>query len=176
MKKLVRFLILGALLLSLTACTIDNPFKDDDDDYSRSRDRRTSSPSPSPSDNEKDPIDDEATPKPSVAPIEGVFNVGETVTVQGEPFYVLEASDDSMGTVTLIAMYNLDKNGNKQVPNGSKGDTDVEFCNEEYWVDKAETYYEKNGTESYKFCINDVKGYSSGDAIGKSKNWSSVKI
>lgn len=172
MKKVLRVLILFTMLFALTACTIDNPFKDDDDNYSRTRDRKSSSPSPSPSDSGSNP-GDVSTPKPSVAPISGVYNVGEKVTVNGEPFYVLEASDDSMGTVVLLAVYNLDKEGNKQLPDATNEETKVDFCSEVYWQDRAKAYYDKNGRDGEKFCINDVKGYVKGDAMYKAKEYAS---
>ena len=105
------------------------------------------------------------------------YNIGDVVTVKGEKFYVLEASDKSDNEVVLFAYYNLTKDGKKQAPNASVADTKVEFSSEVYWKKAADDYYKSwaNGDDYLNgktyLDLNDLNGNSAGDAITKAREY-----
>lgn len=72
------------------------------------------------------------------------YTVGQEVTVGGENFYVLESSDASQDTVTLLAKYNLNQAGTAQAPNAACGDTACVFSNTNYWSSVHAIYYDSN--------------------------------
>ena len=100
------------------------------------------------------------------------YAVGQEVTVGGESFYVLEASDASQSTVTLLAKYNLNKAGTAQAPNASQEDTAVAFSSTNYWASAHASYTDWS---TKKLDINTVSGETSGDAIYKAKAYATSK-
>ena len=67
------------------------------------------------------------------------YFIGEEVTIGTEKFYVLENSNTSKSTVTLLAKYNLDKNPNSstgkysQKANADESSTGCAFASTNYW-------------------------------------------
>ena len=100
------------------------------------------------------------------------YVVGQEVTVGGESFYVLEASDASQSTVTLLAKYNLNTAGTAQAPNASYNDTKCAFSSTNYW---ASTHAAYTDWSTKKLDINEVSGETSGDAIYKAKAYATSK-
>ena len=92
------------------------------------------------------------------------YTVGQTVTVGGEEFYVLEDSDTAQSTVTLFAKYNLNKAGTAQAPDATKEDTNVPFSSNGYW--KAAHQGDNNRLDLYA-----NNGEVLGDAIYKAKTY-----
>ena len=80
----------------------------------------------------------------SSTPTYTAYVIGQEVTVGGESFYVLENSDATQSSVTLLAKYNLNQAGTAQAPNAAYGDTAVRFSNKKYWASKHATYYDAN--------------------------------
>ena len=86
----------------------------------------------------------------SVTPTQtnAAYVIGQEVTVGGESFYVLENSDATQSSVTLLAKYNLNTAGTAQAPNAAYGDTAVRFSNTNYWgqgtPSRWSTYYDAN--------------------------------
>ena len=108
------------------------------------------------------------TPTPVVTTCE----VGQEVIVGGENFYVIESSDESQSTVTLLAKYNLNQAGTLQVPNASQDDTKCVFSNNNYWTS---TYNAYTDWSTKKLDINTISGEQSGDAIYKAKQYAILK-
>ena len=86
--------------------------------------------------------------------------IGDEVTVGGEPFYVLEW-DNNCDTVNLISKYNLNKAGTAQ-ENAAYGTTACAFSSTNYW---------KSSVTSSPFNLNDFIGYTETDVIGKAKSY-----
>ena len=100
------------------------------------------------------------------------YVVGQEVTVGEESFYVLEASDASQSTVTLLAKYNLNKDGTAQAPNASTSATGVPFSSTKYWASAHAAYTD---WASKNLDINTVSGEVEGDAIYKAKAYATSK-
>lgn len=100
------------------------------------------------------------------------YAVGQEVTVGGESFYVLEASDSTQSTVTLLAKYNLNQAGTAQAPNASYNDTKCVFSSDNYWASAHASYTDWS---TKKLDINTVSGETSGDAIYKAKAYATSK-
>lgn len=101
-----------------------------------------------------------------------VYSIGQEVTVGGESFYVLEASDSTQSTVTLLAKYNLNLAGTAQAPNASYEDTKSVFSSTNYW---ASAYSKYTDWSIKKLDINTVSGEVAGDAIYKAKAYATAK-
>ena len=146
MKK--KILILAFILFLVTGCTINNPsrFLNKKDEPTTTKQTTTKK-----KDNNLPAVDME-------------LNVGETVKVKNEYFYVLEKSDKTQGAVVLISKYNLTKDGSKQAPNAKRDDYAVEFSSSAYWIDAASSYKD---WDNVKFNVNDLTGYVVGDAMYK---------
>ena len=72
------------------------------------------------------------------------YNIGDEITIEGENFYVIEESDSSKDTLTLLAKYNLNIAGTAQI-NASSTETACAFSNTNYW--SSETTYPVNLNE-----------------------------
>lgn len=94
------------------------------------------------------------------------YNIGEEVIVDEESFYVLEASDSSTATVTLLAKFNLNLEGIAQ-SNETYSRTACVFSNTAYWLDIDGITYPYN--------LNGVTTDVSTDAINKAKNYAISK-
>ena len=90
--------------------------------------------------------------------------IGDEVTVGGEQFYVLEW-DNNCDTVNLISKYNLNKEGTAQ-QDAAYGTTACAFSSTNYW---------SSSFTSSPFNLNDFKGYTATDAIGKAKSYGRSK-
>ncbi|MDD6244932.1 MAG: hypothetical protein PUB03_04670 [bacterium] len=88
-------------------------------------------------------------------------SIGDEVTVGGEKFYVL-GWDNNRDTVDLIAKYNLNSSGTAQ----SSSSVTVVFSSTNYW---------SSSFTSSPFNLNDVIGFTSTDALGKSKSYGRSK-
>ena len=99
------------------------------------------------------------------------YTVGQRVSIGTEEFYVLEDSDNTQSTVTLLAKYNLNQAGTEQAPNASYEDTACAFSSTYYWeaVDNAF----EDWVNSYP-SLNNISGYSDGDAMAKAKNYAKL--
>ena len=103
------------------------------------------------------------------APTYTAYTIGDTVTVNGESFYVLENSDTSQAEVTLLAKYNLNQAGTAQAPNAEYDeDTACVFSSTNYWVTAYAAYTDWS---TKKLDINIVRGEVAGDAIYKAKQY-----
>ena len=100
------------------------------------------------------------------------YAVGQEVTVGGESFYVLEASDSTQSTVTLLAKYNLNQAGTAQAPNASYNDTKCVFSSDNYWASAHASYTDWS---TKRLDINEVSGEVEGDAIYKAKAYATSK-
>ena len=100
------------------------------------------------------------------------YSIGQEVIVGGERFYVLEDSDSSQSTVTLLAKYNLNKEGTAQAPNANCEDTAAVFSSDKYWASAFAAY--TDWSTDY-FDINTVSGEVEGDAIYKAKAYATSK-
>ena len=90
--------------------------------------------------------------------------IGDEVTVGGEQFYVLEW-DNNCDTVNLISKYNLNTAGTAQ-QNAEDKTTACAFSSTNYW---------SSSFTSSPFNLNDFKGYTATDAIGKAKSYGRSK-
>lgn len=72
------------------------------------------------------------------------YNIGDEITIEGENFYVIEESDSSKETLTVLAKYNLNIAGTAQI-NASSTETACAFSNTNYW--SSETTYPVNLNE-----------------------------
>ena len=113
----------------------------------------------------------EGSSSSSASNTQTAYAVGDEVTVGGESFYVLEASDASQSTVTLLAKYNLNQAGTAQAPNASD-DTKCAFSSTNYWASAWNAYTDWS---TKKLDINEVSGEVSGDAIYKAKAYATSK-
>ena len=114
----------------------------------------------------------EGSSSSSASNTQTAYAVGNEVTVGGESFYVLEASDASQSTVTLLAKYNLNQAGTAQAPNASYDDTKCAFSSTNYWASAWNAYTDWS---TKKLDINEVSGEVSGDAIYKAKAYATSK-
>ena len=114
----------------------------------------------------------EGSSSSSASNTQTAYAVGDEVTVGGESFYVLEASDASQSTVTLLAKYNLNQAGTAQAPNASYNDTKCAFSSTNYWESAWNAYTDWS---TKKLDINEVSGEVSGDAIYKAKAYATSK-
>ena len=114
----------------------------------------------------------EGSSSSSASNTQTAYAVGDEVTVGGESFYVLEASDASQSTVTLLAKYNLNQAGTAQAPNASYDDTKCAFSSTNYWASAWNAYTDWS---TKKLDINEVSGEVSGDAIYKAKAYATSK-
>ena len=152
-KKIVLSLLIMISLFMATGCEVNNPFKSKNDNSNKSNPVSTATPKPTSSD---------------IPPVDKNLKIGEEVAVKGEPFYVFESSDNTKGTVVLIAKYNLTKDGTKQAPNATRNETVVEFSSEAYWLEEAKNYKD---WDKANFDLNNVNGNSKGDAITKARDY-----
>ena len=90
--------------------------------------------------------------------------IGDTVTVEGEQFYVLEW-DNNSDTVDLISKYNLNTAGTAQ-QNATYSTTACVFSSTNYW---------KSSFTSSPFNLNDFIGFTETDALGKAKSYGRSK-
>ena len=90
--------------------------------------------------------------------------IGDTVTVGGEQFYILEW-DNNSDTVDLISKYNLNTAGTAQ-QNATYGTTACIFSSTNYW---------KGSYTSSPFNLNDFMGFTKTDALGKAKSYGRSK-
>ena len=90
--------------------------------------------------------------------------IGDTVTVGGEQFYVLEW-DNNSDTVDLISKYNLNTAGTAQ-QNAAPSTTACAFSSTNYW---------SSSFTSSPFNLNDVIGFTETDALGKAKSYGRSK-
>ena len=90
--------------------------------------------------------------------------IGSTVTVGGEEFYVLKW-DENSDTVDLISKYNLNTAGNAQ-QNADYSTTACVFSSTNYW---------KSSFTSDPFNLNDFIGFTETDALGKAKSYGRSK-
>ena len=90
-------------------------------------------------------------------------SIGDEVTVGGEQFYVLEW-DNNSDVVTLMAKYNLNRAGTAQ-QDASTSVTGSKFSDTNYWSNET----------SYPLNLNDYIGFSSTDALGKTKSYGRSK-
>ena len=90
--------------------------------------------------------------------------IGDTVTVGGEQFYVLEW-DNNSDTVDLISKYNLNTSGTAQ-QNATYSTTACVFSSTNYW---------KSSFTSSPFNLNDFIGFTETDALGKVKSYGRSK-
>ncbi len=90
--------------------------------------------------------------------------IGDTVTVGGEQFYVLEW-DNNSDTVDLISKYNLNKEGTVQ-QNATYSTTACAFSSTNYW---------SSSFTSSPFNLNDFIGFKETDALGKAKSYGRSK-
>ena len=90
--------------------------------------------------------------------------IGSTVTVGGEQFYVLKW-DENSDTVDLISKYNLNTAGNAQ-QNADYSTTACVFSSTNYW---------KSSFTSSPFNLNDFMGFTETDALGKAKSYGRSK-
>ena len=93
-----------------------------------------------------------------------VHKIGDTVTVGGEQFYVLEW-DNNSDTVDLISKYNLNTAGTAQ-QNATYSTTACVFSSTNYW---------KSSFTSSPFNLNDFIGFTETDALGKAKSYGRSK-
>ena len=64
------------------------------------------------------------------------YAAAQEVMVDGDQFFVLSTDDDeTKGTVTLLAKYNLNQAGTAQAPDATDAETGVGFSSINYWVD-----------------------------------------
>ena len=91
-------------------------------------------------------------------------DIGDEVTVGGEQFYVLNW-DNNLNTVDLISKYNLNTEGTAQ-QNAAYETTACAFSSTNYW---------SSSFTSSPFNLNDFKGYTATDAIGKAKSYGRSK-
>ena len=90
--------------------------------------------------------------------------IGDTVTVEGEQFYVLEW-DNRSDKVDLISKYNLNTAGTAQ-QNASYKTTGCVFSSTNYW---------KGSYTNSPFNLNDCIGFTETDALGKAKSYGRSK-
>ena len=90
--------------------------------------------------------------------------IGDTVTVGGEQFYVLEW-DNNSDTVDLISKYNLNTAGTAQ-QNATYSTTACAFSSTNYW---------SSSFTSSPFNLNDFIGFTETDALGKAKSYGRSK-
>ena len=90
--------------------------------------------------------------------------IGDTVTVGGEQFYVLEW-DNNSDTVDLISKYNLNTAGTAQ-QNATYKTTGCVFSSTNYW---------SSSYTSEPFNLNDFIGFTEKDALGKAKSYGRSK-
>ena len=90
--------------------------------------------------------------------------IGDTVTVGGEQFYVLEW-DNNSDTVDLISKYNLNTAGTAQ-QNATYSTTACAFSSTNYW---------SSSFTSDPFNLNDFIGFTETDALGKAKSYGRSK-
>ena len=90
--------------------------------------------------------------------------IGDTVTVDGEQFYVLEW-DNNSDTVDLISKYNLNTAGTAQ-QNATYSTTACAFSSTNYW---------SSSFTSSPFNLNDFIGFKETDALGKAKSYGRSK-
>ena len=90
--------------------------------------------------------------------------IGDTVTVGGEEFYVLEW-DNNSDTVDLISKYNLNTAGTAQ-QNATYSTTACAFSSTAYW---------SSSFTSSPFNLNDFIGFTETDALGKVKSYGRSK-
>ena len=90
--------------------------------------------------------------------------IGDTVTVGGEQFYVLEW-DNNSDTVDLISKYNLNTAGTAQ-QNATIKTTGCAFSSTNYW---------SSSFTSSPFNLNDFIGFTETDALGKAKSYGRSK-
>ena len=92
--------------------------------------------------------------------------IGDTVTVGGEQFYVLEW-DNNSDTVDLISKYNLNTSGTaQQNATSSTSTTACAFSSTAYW---------SSSFTSSPFNLNDFIGFKETDALGKAKSYGRSK-
>ena len=90
--------------------------------------------------------------------------IGDTVTVGGEQFYVLEW-DNNSDTVDLISKYNLNTAGTAQ-QNATYSTTECAFSSTNYWW---------SSFTSSPFNLNDFIGFTETDVLGKAKSYGRSK-
>ena len=90
--------------------------------------------------------------------------IGSTVTVGGEEFYVLKW-DKNSDTVDLISKYNLNTAGTAQ-QNATNKTTACAFSSTNYW---------SSSFTSSPFNLNDFIGFTETDALGKAKSYGRSK-
>ena len=90
--------------------------------------------------------------------------IGDTVTVGGEQFYVLEW-DNRSDKVDLISKYNLNTAGTAQ-QNATYSTTGCSFSSINYW---------SSSFTSNPFNLNDFIGFTETDALGKAKSYGRSK-
>ena len=95
------------------------------------------------------------------------YLVGQEVSVGGENFYVIEASDSLKSTVTLLAKYNLNKAGTAQLPDADGINTAAKFSSSYFWEFELDGY----DWSKENFNINTSCGGSAGDAIWKAYDY-----
>ena len=93
-----------------------------------------------------------------------VHEIGDTVTVGGEEFYVLKW-DNRSDKVDLISKYNLNTAGTAQ-QNATYSTTACAFSSRAYW---------SSSFTSSPFNLNDFIGFKETDALGKAKSYGRSK-
>ena len=93
------------------------------------------------------------------------YNIGDEVTVGGENFYVIEASDENTSTVTLLSKYNLNTAGTAQ-ENATSSTTACGFSSTNYW---------SSSFTSDPFNLNNIETSVATDAINKAKTYATAK-
>lgn len=110
---------------------------------------------------------------------ESNLSIGQEVSVGRERFYVLENSNSTQSTVTLLSKYNLHKNGTAQAPNSDLKDTSCLFSSTNYWKDTWDAHKDEWDLGCYGpinvLDLNKVSGEAPGDAIYKAKQYAVSK-
>ena len=94
------------------------------------------------------------------------YTIGQEVTVGGENFYVIADSDETNPNVTLLAKYNLNREGTAQL-NATASETACAFSSSNYW----------SGIEgiTYPYNLNDTATSEDTDAIAKARTYGAAK-
>jgi type II secretory pathway pseudopilin PulG len=98
--------------------------------------------------------------------INEVYNIGDEVTVGGESFYVLERTDKTESTITLISKYCLNEDATQQETTGHYA---VAFSTNNYWNEDIEASPRTINLNEYDAIKNDT-----GSAVYKANEYAKI--